>query len=172
MAASRQSPLQQEPLAPASLDFSQDKINNQLASAGASSRSKPMVSQLSIHGNHLKMNDQFQRGVDVLENTPLLLDSPAVIHEESSLQPFPLFIDPNQLPLEGSRAQDRPPRSPKNNKVAQALALALKSLPAVILAVLLNMLDAMSYGVIIFPASSDIIPDTAAQSGISMFLAR
>ena len=161
MAASRQSPLQQEPPAPASLDFSQDKINNQLASVGASSRSKPIVSQLSIHGNHLKMN---QRGVDVLENTPLL--------EEGSLRLIPLFIDSNQLPLEGSRAQDRPPRSPKNNKLAQALALALKSLPAVILAVLLNMLDAMSYGVIIFPASSDIIPDTAAQSGISMFLAR
>ncbi|KAI8927111.1 sulfate transporter family-domain-containing protein [Entophlyctis helioformis] len=48
--------------------------------------------------------------------------------------------------------------------------VALKSVPAVCLAVILNLLDAMSYGIIIFPASDQRVPATAAQSGISMFL--
>nr|KAJ3422856.1 hypothetical protein HK105_005940 [Polyrhizophydium stewartii] len=47
----------------------------------------------------------------------------------------------------------------------------IKSIPAVCLAVILNLLDAMSYGIIIFPASDTHVPESAAQSGISMFLA-
>ena len=47
---------------------------------------------------------------------------------------------------------------------------ALYSLPAVILALVLNLLEAVSYGMIIFPAASKSIPKTAASSGISMFL--
>ncbi|KAI9106194.1 sulfate transporter family-domain-containing protein [Phlyctochytrium arcticum] len=43
--------------------------------------------------------------------------------------------------------------------------------PAVMLALILNLLDAMSYGIIIFPSGDENIPDTAQQAGISMFLA-
>lgn len=43
-----------------------------------------------------------------------------------------------------------------------------KSAPATLLAVLFNLLDALSYGIIIFPSSSSI--PTASQAGISMFL--
>ncbi|KAI8918399.1 sulfate transporter family-domain-containing protein, partial [Powellomyces hirtus] len=47
----------------------------------------------------------------------------------------------------------------------------IATIPAVILALILNLLDAMSYGIIIFPTAESYIPDTAIQSGISMFLA-
>ncbi|TPX30574.1 hypothetical protein SmJEL517_g05888 [Synchytrium microbalum] len=47
----------------------------------------------------------------------------------------------------------------------------LKSIPAVILGLLLNVLDAMSYGIIVFPASDMRMPASATHSGISMFLA-
>lgn len=40
-----------------------------------------------------------------------------------------------------------------------------------ILATLLNLLDSMSYGILIFPPSDTHLPSTAAQAGISMFLA-
>ncbi|KAH6581218.1 hypothetical protein BASA61_009176 [Batrachochytrium salamandrivorans] len=45
------------------------------------------------------------------------------------------------------------------------------AIPAVCLGVTLSLLDAMSYGIIIFPASNTYVPESAAQSGISMFLA-
>ncbi|KND02916.1 uncharacterized protein SPPG_01997 [Spizellomyces punctatus DAOM BR117] len=46
----------------------------------------------------------------------------------------------------------------------------MAALPAVVLALILNLLDAMSYGIIIFPSSDEHMPDTAIQAGISMFL--
>jgi hypothetical protein len=46
----------------------------------------------------------------------------------------------------------------------------LYSVPAVLLATTLNLLDAVSYGMIIFPATSKSIPETASASGISLFL--
>ncbi|KAJ3274174.1 hypothetical protein HDV01_003457 [Terramyces sp. JEL0728] len=49
--------------------------------------------------------------------------------------------------------------------------LSVYSLPAVCLAVLLTLLDAMSYGIIVFPHSDPHIPATGPQAGISMFLA-
>ncbi|KAI9008395.1 sulfate transporter family-domain-containing protein [Gaertneriomyces semiglobifer] len=42
--------------------------------------------------------------------------------------------------------------------------------PAVILALILNVLDAMSYGIIIFPPS-DRMPNTTVQAGLALFLA-
>ncbi|KAJ3279289.1 hypothetical protein HK104_001585 [Borealophlyctis nickersoniae] len=44
-------------------------------------------------------------------------------------------------------------------------------LPAVVLGVILNLLDAMSYGIIIFPNGDPNIPKSAPQAGISMFFA-
>lgn len=43
---------------------------------------------------------------------------------------------------------------------------------AVFLGIILNLLDAISYGIIIFPSNDSFIPNTAAQAGISMFLSR
>ncbi|KAJ3151683.1 hypothetical protein HDU89_001731 [Geranomyces variabilis] len=62
----------------------------------------------------------------------------------------------------------------KNFKPRDALNYAgfvVATLPAVLLALILNVLDAMSYGIIIFPAELAFIPETAVTSGISMFLA-
>jgi len=47
----------------------------------------------------------------------------------------------------------------------------IKFLPAVLLGVLLNLLDSLSYGIIIFP-KHESMPSTYVQSGISMFLVR
>ncbi|KAI9204235.1 sulfate transporter family-domain-containing protein [Polychytrium aggregatum] len=46
-----------------------------------------------------------------------------------------------------------------------------QALPAVVLGVILNLLDAMSYGIIIFPSGDKHIPESAPQSGISMYFA-
>jgi hypothetical protein len=63
--------------------------------------------------------------------------------------------------------------TPPVQKSSESLVVeALNAFPAVVLALLLNLLDAMSYGIIIFPASDIHLPSTAAQAGISMFLAR
>jgi SulP family sulfate permease len=48
---------------------------------------------------------------------------------------------------------------------------AISSLPSVCLVVLLTLLDAMSYGIIVFPHSDPHIPASAPAAGISMFLA-
>ncbi|KAJ3125549.1 hypothetical protein HK098_000168 [Nowakowskiella sp. JEL0407] len=50
-------------------------------------------------------------------------------------------------------------------------ANGLRSIPAVILGLILNILDAMSYGIIVFPQSDPLMPSSATQSGISMFFA-
>ncbi|KAJ8330548.1 hypothetical protein O5D80_001526 [Batrachochytrium dendrobatidis] len=55
--------------------------------------------------------------------------------------------------------------------VGSVAQTGIKAIPAVCLAVMLNLLDAMSYGIIVFPASSTYVPDSAVQSGISMFFA-
>ncbi|KAI9337871.1 sulfate transporter family-domain-containing protein [Zopfochytrium polystomum] len=55
-------------------------------------------------------------------------------------------------------------------KIGESAAVSLRSIPAVVLGVILNLLDALSYGIIIFPASGAAIPSTATQAGISMFL--
>ncbi|KAI8849126.1 hypothetical protein BC829DRAFT_417082 [Chytridium lagenaria] len=80
------------------------------------------------------------------------------------------------------RRTPRPHSSPRNY-IQRALVsffstqtgwLFLQSLPAVVLGLILNLLDALSYGIIIFPspsASRSIPLHTATQSGISMFLA-
>ncbi|KAJ3414674.1 hypothetical protein HDV05_006209 [Chytridiales sp. JEL 0842] len=64
----------------------------------------------------------------------------------------------------------------KNSDSVGALLLGclfagLSSIPAVILGLILNLLDALSYGIIIFPTSNELFPASATQAGISMFLA-
>ncbi|KAI8823013.1 sulfate transporter family-domain-containing protein [Fimicolochytrium jonesii] len=55
--------------------------------------------------------------------------------------------------------------------IVNYIGFVFATMPAVVLALILNLLDAMSYGIIIFPSADGYIPDTAIQSGISMFLA-
>lgn len=55
-----------------------------------------------------------------------------------------------------------------NIEPKKSLFSGLGMLPAVLLGLILNVLDAMSYGIIIFP-SLDGIPSTSMQAGISMF---
>lgn len=80
----------------------------------------------------------------------------------SSLESAPLLIP---LPVENPFPV--PFRNDSQEDVTDKL---IYSIPAVLLATTLNLLDAVSYGMIIFPASSRSIPDTAAASGVSMFL--
>ncbi|KAI8900204.1 sulfate transporter family-domain-containing protein [Globomyces pollinis-pini] len=56
------------------------------------------------------------------------------------------------------------------DNVKSVCKTGLLSLPAVCLAVMLTLLDAMSYGIIVFPHSDPHIPVTGPQAGISMFL--
>ncbi|KAJ3203491.1 hypothetical protein HDU67_010150, partial [Dinochytrium kinnereticum] len=78
------------------------------------------------------------------------------------------------------RTANRPPKSAKAQLpyLLSCLCssgigwLIIQSLPAVVLGLILNLLDALSYGIIIFPTTSHSIPiHSATQSGISMFLA-
>ncbi|KAJ3156911.1 hypothetical protein HDU86_003446 [Geranomyces michiganensis] len=62
-------------------------------------------------------------------------------------------------------------KSFKAKDVLNYAGFVAATLPAVLLALILNVLDAMSYGIIIFPAELAFIPETAVTSGISMFLA-
>ncbi|KAJ3177179.1 hypothetical protein HDU87_004671 [Geranomyces variabilis] len=59
----------------------------------------------------------------------------------------------------------------KPRDVVNYAGFVIATMPAVLLALILNVLDAMSYGIIIFPAELAFIPETAVTSGISMFLA-
>ncbi|KAI8815325.1 sulfate transporter family-domain-containing protein [Cladochytrium replicatum] len=53
---------------------------------------------------------------------------------------------------------------------AKVARTSITCLPAVFLSLTLNVLDAMSYGIIVFPQSDPYMPQTATQSGIQMFL--
>ncbi|KAI8814169.1 sulfate transporter family-domain-containing protein [Cladochytrium replicatum] len=53
---------------------------------------------------------------------------------------------------------------------ASVARTSITCLPAVFLSLTLNVLDAMSYGIIVFPQSDPYMPQTATQSGIQMFL--
>ena len=90
-------------------------------------------------------DDEMQIHHPLCETTPLLM--PLAEDDE------PLFTNPSH-----------------DDHDSSMLNTVLYSLPAVLLATTLNLLDAVSYGMIIFPATSRSIPDTAASSGISMFL--
>lgn len=46
----------------------------------------------------------------------------------------------------------------------------LRVIPAVLLSTILNTLDALSYGILIFPTMNATMPATAKEAGISMFL--
>ena len=55
-------------------------------------------------------------------------------------------------------------------KLEKLIFPVMSAIPAVLLGLILNLLDALSYGIIIFPTSSDVFPASATQAGISMFL--
>jgi hypothetical protein len=77
---------------------------------------------------------------------------------------------PLLLPLMDQTENQRKNSVPDNDLPSTSLKTILYAIPAVLLATTLNLLDAVSYGMIIFPASSQSIPETAASAGISMFL--
>ncbi|KAJ3222593.1 hypothetical protein HK099_002105 [Clydaea vesicula] len=63
----------------------------------------------------------------------------------------------------------KPTKQSKAKLIKTSCSLALYSVPAVILGLILTILDAATYGIIVFPVA-DYIPDSATQAGISMFL--
>ena len=92
-----------------------------------------------------------------------------IVDEHSSLLRHGRDVSPSGGFAE-PHLRHKPPQLDLETLTALVLQ-GLRSIPAVLLAVVLNLLDAMSYGIIIFPASDGRLPATAAQSGISMFLA-
>jgi hypothetical protein len=72
------------------------------------------------------------------------------------------------LPVSEEHVDHSPPHSSPND--SDKYTSIIYSIPAVLLATTLNLLDAVSYGMIIFPATSKSIPETASASGISLFL--
>jgi MFS superfamily sulfate permease-like transporter len=74
--------------------------------------------------------------------------------------------DDEQVPLLTNIRRESLP----NFSIHETMTTAFYSLPAVFLAVMLTLLDALSYGIIIFPHSDSHIPMTGPQAGISMFL--
>ncbi|KAJ3254399.1 hypothetical protein HK103_007193 [Boothiomyces macroporosus] len=81
------------------------------------------------------------------------------------------YLIPQESPVDTHEIVEEklPPFSFAN--IWSIMQVAVYSLPAVCLAVLLTLLDAMSYGIIVFPHSDPHIPATGPQAGISMFLA-
>ena len=57
------------------------------------------------------------------------------------------------------------------NPIQVQLNEIISTIPAIMLGLLLTLLDAVSYGIIIFPANDPHLPTHTAQAGISMFLA-
>ena len=60
--------------------------------------------------------------------------------------------------------------SSKQRFIIPVLTEIAQSIPAVGLGLILNLLDALSYGIIIFPTNDTFMPKSSTQSGISMFL--
>lgn len=104
---------------------------------------------------------------EALENTPLLLN-PTPLPMPDSTSAFPFIAD-----ISSPLGDDRPTNKPHRwRAMHEVVVTGFTAIPAVMLALLLNLLDAISYGIIIFPASSSLLPSSASQSGISMFFAR
>jgi SulP family sulfate permease len=82
-----------------------------------------------------------------------------------------IIDDSETTPLTASHNHSNSPY--KSNGIVPFLQTwsiqCIKFLPAVLLGVLLNLLDSLSYGIIIFP-KHESMPSTYVQSGISMFL--
>jgi hypothetical protein len=120
----------------------------------------------------LRGRDESQQGLpsglfEALENTPLLLN-PTPLPMPDTERAFP-FIADLYSPLGEAQPVNKPHRWRQMQEIATT---GFSAIPAVMLALLLNLLDAISYGIIIFPASSSLLPSSASQSGISMFFAR
>ena len=127
---------------------------------------EPPVSQLSVLKRLSDEDLHRPFELDPLETTPLLQPSRTSTWDPRSpiTQDRPVVLDLHQTVSRQSKGW--------SSSISSVATTSLFAIPAVLLALLLNLLDAMSYGIIIFPASSDIIPETAPQSGISMFLVR
>ncbi|KXS17779.1 hypothetical protein M427DRAFT_245685 [Gonapodya prolifera JEL478] len=95
----------------------------------------------------------------------------------SKADPIP-FILPSPPPLRGSPVPEQKPwtfPTPKmvlelveRNATTENMLLPIQYLPAVLLGVLMNILDALSYGLITFP-NDPTMPKTASAAGISIF---
>lgn len=97
--------------------------------------------------------------------------TPAVPYDQQQFilnEDVPLNYDEGLEPLLPHDYQ----KQPKSYSVQSFFFDIATGFPAALLALLLNLLDAMSYGIIIFPPKDLLLPANAAQSGISMFLAR
>lgn len=108
-----------------------------------------------------------------------LLDSDGVPHEPSCWTSFLLLWIPKEVAesIAGGERGRRPSLTPPISLWAAVKAqLTVNSLlfdpvgylPAVFLGVLMNVLDALSYGLIIFP-NEDLFPASAPSAGISIF---
>ncbi|KAJ3008097.1 hypothetical protein HKX48_008773 [Thoreauomyces humboldtii] len=117
------------------------------------------------HGgdNHLSLPAPATAGglelpAEVDENTPLLVESLYPKPQRGRASRFVAGL--------GSSVKNFRPRD-----ILSYSVFVMATIPAVVLALILNVLDAMSYGIVIFPNAESYIPDTAIQAGISMFLA-
>ncbi|ORY40905.1 hypothetical protein BCR33DRAFT_699149 [Rhizoclosmatium globosum] len=107
------------------------------------------------------VNTTGQRG-RTTERTPLLADSDVPVDSPGPAPPS------NNLLFTSLNSQEK--------DYDETLSLAtlpfhiLSCLPAATLGLLLILLDSLSYGVIVFPSKSSIIPVSAPQVGVQMFL--
>ncbi|ORX53479.1 hypothetical protein DM01DRAFT_1287822 [Hesseltinella vesiculosa] len=120
-------------------------------------------------------------GESVSEHQPLLSSTPQVQYQSvqhdqdlrrGSIQTLP---DLQRLPSHASVSYVRPPKTSRpppfygNLPTSKQLLLRpIECIPAVVLGLLLNLLDAISYGMITFPVNTAIFADFGP-AGISMF---
>ncbi|KAJ1554670.1 hypothetical protein HK096_002460 [Nowakowskiella sp. JEL0078] len=140
----------------------------------------------------LNLETSLAVGISVEDETSINVISPASVERSksasssSNFEETPLISNTASLgknsqytefgTLESTQSIRKPSkkesnvRTDINSSLIKEIAFnGLKSIPAVILGLILNVLDAMSYGIIVFPQSAGIV-ETATQSGISMFL--
>jgi hypothetical protein len=105
------------------------------------------------------------------ESAPLLGTGTGVSQPELPRVPFLDTIKGFLYKARRSEGQPTYETQTTRSFVYDCLYAGVSAIPAVILGLILNLLDALSYGIIIFPTSNELFPPSAAQAGISMFLA-
>ncbi|KAJ3333512.1 hypothetical protein HDU76_007278 [Blyttiomyces sp. JEL0837] len=127
-------------------DFHPDSVGHKHQSYGVHThRAKPAAMQPS--------DSCVMDGVPVTESTPL-------VHSHGQSEP----------PAPSESFASNKIGAMSGNNLWTVLKQSVTCSPAVVLGVMLNLLDALSYGIIIFPTSDPRMPVTAPQAGISMFL--
>ncbi|KAL1742153.1 sulfate transporter family-domain-containing protein [Schizophyllum fasciatum] len=99
---------------------------------------------------------------DADERTPLLVVTPPPTGDVSNAPP-----SKGPAPLDCLRKSIRRTLTPE--AVTNVAAQGVKALPAVLLGTLLNILDAVSYGILVFPTSEPFISLGITSAGVSMF---